>query len=52
MFTRLASSELSRRSWPSLETLLALKMTLLIAAGAMAILWGGVDARFQQKVAL
>lgn len=39
LLTRLASFQLSRRSWPALEPLLALKVLLLIAAAAMAIRW-------------
>jgi uncharacterized membrane protein YoaK (UPF0700 family) len=40
LLTRLASFHLSRRSPASLETLLALKVSLLVAAAIMAILWG------------
>ena len=40
LLTRLANFHLSRRWWTSLEALLALKAALLIAAAAMAILWG------------
>jgi uncharacterized membrane protein YoaK (UPF0700 family) len=40
LLTRLASFHLSRRTWTSLEMLLALKVSLLIAAAVMAILWG------------
>jgi uncharacterized membrane protein YoaK (UPF0700 family) len=40
LFTRLASFHLSRRSWSSLDMLLGLKISLLIAAAVMAILWG------------
>ncbi len=43
LLTRLASFHLSRGSWSSLEVLLALKMSLLIAAAALAILWGPFD---------
>ena len=35
--TRLASFQLSRRGWPGLEPLVALKVLLLIAGAAMAI---------------
>lgn len=40
LLTRLASFQLSRRSRPALEPLLALKVLLLIAGAAMAIHWG------------
>ena len=39
LLTRLASFQLSRRSWPALELLLALKVLLLITGAAMAIHW-------------